>query len=79
MVTKTRAEARELGQQALQGWRKHVADAAAPRIAGRSKRVSEADVRGVIGLLFLALAVWHVVLTVKRFVQQRKGGSFGDT
>jgi hypothetical protein len=78
-MTKTRAEARDLGQHALQGWRKHVADAAAPRIASRSRRVSEADVRGVIGLLFLALGIWHIVQTLKRFVQQRKGGSFGDT
>jgi hypothetical protein len=67
VATATR-EARTLGEQALQGWRKRLADAAAPRIA-RQTRVSEADVRGAIGLVFLVLAVRHVVLTVKRFAQ----------
>jgi hypothetical protein len=74
MATKTRAGARELGQHALQGWRKRLADAAAPRIAGRT-RASEADVRGAIGLLFIVLAVRHLIVTVKRFAQQRRSGS----
>jgi hypothetical protein len=74
MATKPRAGARELGQHALQGWRKHLADAAAPRIAGRT-RASEADIRAVIGLLFLVLAVRHLTVTLKRFAQQRRSSS----
>jgi hypothetical protein len=70
-VTRTRAGAQELGQHALQGWRKHVADAAAPRIAGRT-RLSEADIRGAIGLLFIALAIRHLVVTAKRFARERR-------
>ena len=70
-ATKTRAGARDLGQNALQGWRGRVADAAAPRIARRT-RLSEADIRGVIGLAFLALAIRHVVVTAKRFAQDRR-------
>ena len=74
MATKTGAGARELGQHALQGWRKHLADAAAPRIAGRT-RASEADIRAVIGLLFLVLAVRHLAVTLTRFAQQRRSSS----
>jgi hypothetical protein len=74
MATKTRAGARELGQHALQGWRKRVADAAAPRIAGRT-RVSEADIRAAIGLAFLVLAIRHLTVTLKRFAQQRQSAS----
>jgi hypothetical protein len=45
-------------------------DAAAPRIAKRTP-VTESDIRAVIGLLFIALAIRHVVVTLKRFVQER--------
>ena len=70
-ATETRGAARELGLHALQGWRKNVADAAAPRMARRTG-VREADIRAAIGLLFVALAVRHLALTVKRFAQQRQ-------
>jgi hypothetical protein len=74
MATKTHAGARELGQHALQGWRKRLADAAAPRIAGRT-RVSEADIRAAIGLAFLVLAIRHLTVTLKRFALARRSGS----
>ena len=70
MTTTTRAGARELGHHALQGWRKRVADAAAPPIAKRTG-VTEPDIRAAIGLLFIALAVRHLAVTLKRFARQR--------
>jgi hypothetical protein len=66
----TRERARALGEHALQGWRKRVVDAAAPRIAKRTP-IRERDIRALIGLLFIALAVRHVVVTLKRFAQER--------
>jgi len=72
MATKTPAAARDLGEHALQGWRKRLADTAAPRIAGRT-RLSEADIRSAIGLLFIALAIRHLAVTLKRFAQERRG------
>ena len=66
----THERARALGEHALQGWRKRVVDAAAPRIATRTP-VRERDIRAVLGLLFLALAIRHVILTVKRFALER--------
>jgi hypothetical protein len=69
-MTATRERARALGEHALQGWRKRVVDAAAPRIAKRTP-MRERDIRAVIGLLFIALAIRHVVVTLKRFAQRR--------
>ena len=66
----TRERARELGEHALQGWRKRVVDAAAPRIAKRTP-LTERDIRAVIGLLFIALAIRHVIVTLKHFAQER--------
>jgi hypothetical protein len=66
----TRERARALGEHALQGWRKRVVDAAAPRIAKRTP-IRERDIRALIGLLFIALAIRHVVVTLKRFAQER--------
>ena len=70
MATRTPEAARALGEHALQGWRKKVVDAAAPRIAKRTP-VTERDIRAVIGLLLIALAIRHVVVTLKRFAQER--------
>jgi hypothetical protein len=66
----TSERARALGEHALQGWRKRVVDAAAPRIAKRTP-LKERDIRAVIGLLFVALAIRHVVVTLKRFARER--------
>lgn len=71
MVTTARAGARDLGQHALQGWRGRLADAAARPIAKRT-RVTEVDIRAAIGLLFLALAARHLIVTFKRFAQERR-------
>jgi hypothetical protein len=70
----TRERARALGEHALQGWRKRVADAAAPRIAKRAP-VRERDIRAVLGLVFIALAIRHLVVTAKRFAQERNSAS----
>jgi hypothetical protein len=66
----TRERARALGEHALQGWRKRVVDAAAPRIAKRTP-MRERDIRAVIGLLFIALAIRQLVVTLRRFAQER--------
>jgi hypothetical protein len=70
MATRTPEAARALGEHALQGWRKRVVDAAAPRIAKRTP-MRERDIRALIGLLFIALAIRHVVVTLKRFARER--------
>jgi hypothetical protein len=66
----TRERARALGEHALQGWRKRVVDAAAPRIAKRTP-MRERDIRAVIGLLFIALAIRQLIVTLRRFAQER--------
>ena len=71
VTTRTREGARDLGENALRGWRKRLANTAAPRIARRTP-VSEADIRALIGLVFLALAIRHLVVTLKGFMQQRR-------
>lgn len=71
METATREGARDLGHHALQGWRKHLADAAAPRIAKRTG-AKETDIRAAIGLIFLALAIRHLILTITRFAQRSR-------
>jgi hypothetical protein len=73
-VTVSTADARELGNQALQGWRKKVADAAAPRLAERT-RAREQDVRAAFGLVFLALTVRHLVVTLRHFASSRRESS----
>jgi hypothetical protein len=70
MVTTTPVGARELGQHALQGWRKRLADATAPKIAERTG-AKETDIRAIIGLVFIALAVRHLAVTFKRFARPR--------
>ena len=50
-----------VGQAALTGWRKRVADAVAPRLP-----VADDTVRTGVGLLFLALSARYVLRTVGR-------------
>jgi hypothetical protein len=56
----------DLGTHALQGWRKRLADAAAPRVSRRTN-AAEGDIRAALGLLFLVLTVRHLVVTLRRF------------
>jgi hypothetical protein len=70
MATATRERARDLGHQGLQGWRKRLADAAAPRVARRTP-LSESDVRAAIGLLFLVLAARYLTVALKRALADR--------
>jgi len=51
---------RSVGLAGLRGWRTSVADAAATPIAKRSK-LSEDQVRSIIGGIFLVLALTYVV------------------
>jgi hypothetical protein len=71
MATTTRTAPLDLGEHALTGWRKRLADTTAPRLAKRTP-LSERHIRGALGLLFVALAVRHLALTVKGFVQERR-------
>jgi hypothetical protein len=52
----------------LQGWRKRVADTAAPPLAGVTPLESE-DLRALIGLAFVALAGWYLGTTAARFLR----------
>jgi len=55
----------ELGHAAVSsGWRKKVADAASPRVAGRTP-VAERHVRTAIGLALFAVSVVYVVRTLR--------------
>ena len=71
MAVTTRAAPLDLGEHALTGWRKRLADTTAPRLAKRTP-LTEHHIRGALGLVFLALAVRHLVLTVKGFAQRRR-------
>ena len=63
-------EARRLGEYALQGWRRKVADAAAPRLAPKTP-LDEQDTRAWIGVAFVALSAWYVGRTAARFLSRR--------
>jgi hypothetical protein len=66
MSTATKA-----GQVGLQGWREKVADGVAPPVAKRTK-LSEEQVRAIIGATFLVLAVIYVANAIKELVQQAR-------
>ena len=66
MTTATRA-----GQAGLQGWREKVADGVAPPLAQRTK-LSEEQVRAIIGATFLVLAVIYVANAIKDLVEQAR-------
>jgi hypothetical protein len=66
MTTATRA-----GQAGLQGWREKVADGVAPPVAQRTK-LSEEQVRAIIGGAFFVLAVIYVANAIKDLVQQAR-------
>jgi hypothetical protein len=66
MTTATRA-----GQAGLKGWREKVADGVAPPVAQRTK-LSEEQVRAIIGATFLVLAVIYVAKAIEDLVQQAR-------
>ena len=66
MTTATKA-----GQAGLQGWREKVADGVAPPVAQRTK-LSEEQVRAIIGGAFFVLAVLYVANAIKELVQQER-------
>ena len=59
----------QVGNAALEGWRERVADAVGPRVARRSP-LREDQVRGAVGLLFLALTVKHLAGTTRRLLRR---------
>ena len=63
-------DALHVGKAGLQGWRAKVADAVAAPVA-RNSRVTDEQVRAVIGGAFFALSVVYVVGTVKRMAGGR--------
>jgi hypothetical protein len=63
-------DTRRLGESALQGWRRRVADTAAPPLAGVTP-LNEEDVRAWIGLAFVAFAAWYLGSTAARFLRSR--------
>jgi hypothetical protein len=66
MTTATKA-----GQVGLQGWRAKVADGVAPPVAKRT-RLSEEQVRAIIGAAFLVLAVVYIANAIKDLVQEAR-------
>jgi hypothetical protein len=63
-----RRDVKQLGVIGLQGWRRKVADAAAPALAGVTPLQRE-DARAWIGLAFVALSAWYVGVTAVRFLR----------
>ena len=55
--------ATQLGQAGLQGWREKLADGIAEPVAGRTK-LSEEQVRAIVGGAFFALSVLYLVKTI---------------
>jgi hypothetical protein len=56
------------GHAGLVGWRKSLADRAAPP-AAKHAPVSEDQVRAAIGAVFFALSLYYVVSTVVRMIR----------
>jgi hypothetical protein len=63
--------ATEAGKAGLQGWREKVADTVAEPVANRT-RLSEDQVRALIGATFFVLAVIYLANAVKELVQQSR-------
>jgi hypothetical protein len=57
-----------LGHAGLVGWRKAIADRAAPAAAKRAP-FSEEQVRATIGVAFFALSVYYVGSTIARVIK----------
>ena len=61
-------KAKEAGHAGLAGWRKTVADKAAPPLAAKTP-LDEDALRAAIGGLFFVLSVIYVVGTIKRALE----------
>jgi len=61
-----------LGQAALVGWRKRLADVTAPPVANRAP-ASEDQVRAIIGGVLFAASLYYVVSTLVRVARTARG------
>jgi hypothetical protein len=61
----------ELGQQALPSWRGAIADRVAPTAAKRTP-LSEDQIRGILGVAFLAVSSFYVVSSIVRMVRRAR-------
>lgn len=66
------ANATQLGQTGLQGWREKVADGISQPVANRAP-VDEEQVRAIVGAAFFVLAVLYVVKTISAATRQARG------
>jgi hypothetical protein len=62
------AQAEQLGQAGLVGWREKIADRVAPAAAQRSG-LSEDQARGLVGAAFFALSAYYVISTCIRMAR----------
>ncbi len=62
----------DLGRQALPSWRGAIADRVAPPAAKRMP-LSEDQVRGILGVAFLAVSTFYVVSSIVRMVREARG------
>ena len=67
------ANATQLGQTGLQGWREKVADGISQPVARRA-RLDEDQVRAIIGAAFFVLAVIYVAKTISEATRQARQG-----
>ena len=67
------ANATQLGQTGLQGWREKVADGISQPVANRAP-VDEDQVRAIVGAAFFVLAVIYVVKTISEAMRQARQG-----
>ncbi|MEA2267626.1 MAG: hypothetical protein QOD55_1130 [Solirubrobacteraceae bacterium] len=58
----------QLGQAALVGWRKAIADRVA-RPAAKRAPVSEERARAIVGAAFFALSAYYVTSTIRRMLR----------
>jgi hypothetical protein len=61
----------ELGHQALPSWRGAIANRVAPPAAKRMP-LSEDQIRGILGVAFLAVSTFYVVSSIVRMVRQAR-------
>jgi len=61
-----------LGHAGLVGWRKAIADRAAPAAAKRAS-FSEEQARAAIGVGFFLLSLYYVVSTIARMIKTARG------
>ena len=67
------ANATQIGQTGLQGWREKVADGISQPVANRAP-LDEDQVRAIVGAAFFVLAVLYVVKTISAATRQARQG-----